>query len=137
MNKKFGVSWIIVVFIVGVFFGAAGGALFVTWKVIRFETDAIASAVAETTFSMVPPVAALNGENEEERLKLFESAARTRLNGGVLTLHASLPMLSEEKRVQITNILISISRNREKLALGRFESPPRDHIEEILAIYSK
>jgi hypothetical protein len=46
-------------------------------------------------------------------------------------------MLSEEKRNHMEGILISISRNREKLTLGRFDSPPLDHIEEILADYSK
>jgi len=98
LGKKFVASLVVVALVIGVLLGVAGGSSFVIWKVIRFETDAIVMAVAERTFSLVPVVIALGTEKEEERLNRFESAARSQLTAGIVALHSSLPMLSEEKR---------------------------------------
>ncbi len=135
--KKIGVVWVVTLFLVGILLGGSVGALYVSWNVTRFEADAITQAVAESALGLLPLVVALRQEGTEERLNLFESGARAQLNGNVVSLHTSLPMLSGLQRRRIADILFSIANKREKLGLGRFDSPPKSHIEDILSGYSE
>jgi ribosome assembly protein YihI (activator of Der GTPase) len=137
MKRKFVIVSVFLAFVAGAIIGGASGALFVSQKVVRYETDAIAMAVAESTFSVVPAVVALESDDQEAQLELFESAARARLNAGISTLHASIKLLNEDKRSYIEGVLKSIARNRDKLSLGQYDDPPKQHIENILAQYSE
>ena len=137
MKRKILLLSVSAAFIVGAIVGGASGALFVTWKVLGYETDAMAMSVAESTYSVVPAILALNSDDQDLQFQLFEAAARTQLNSGISALHASIRLLSEERRKHIQGVLKSISANREKLSLGEFDNPPKPHIEEILAQYSR
>jgi len=134
--KKIGAAWVVAIFVVGVVIGALGGALIVTWEVSRFETDAIAHAVADSTFSTVPILIAFNEESVDKRLALIESAARSQLTAGIVVMHVSMSMVSDEKKNSFHEILRSIASKREKLKVGKFSDPPLEHIEEILAAYA-
>ena len=134
--KKIGAAWVVAIFVVGVVIGALGGALLVTWEVLRFEADAMTSAAVDTTGSQVSILVAFNEENFDKQMNLIESVTRIHLISGILTLHLNMPVLSDEKRQAVTGTLKYIALNREKLKIGRFAEPPHDRIEEILAAYA-
>ena len=137
MKKEFGITWVIVVLIIGVVSGAAGGALLVTWKVMRFEADAITQSVAENAMGVIPELIALDEEETEARLAKFESAARSQIIGSIVALHFSLRYVTEEKRKSIEGVLRHIAANRDKLKVGKYGDPPRDDIENILKAYDE
>jgi len=58
--KKITILWITLSFVTGLTLGALGGALFVFTKEFRYETDAIAMAVAENVFSVTTPLIVIN-----------------------------------------------------------------------------
>lgn len=134
--KKVSAAWVVAVFVMGVVVGALGGALIVILEVQRYEADAIAFAVADSTFSTVPTLIAFDEESADKRLALIESAARSQLTAGIVVMHVSMSMVSDEKKDQLQEILRSIASKRERLKVGRFSDPPLDHIEEILATYA-
>lgn len=133
--KKITIFWITLSFITGATLGVLGGALFVSMKVLRYETDTMAMAAAETTFSVTTPLIMIHEKDGAARIDAFETAARRIVVAGVVSLHTSLPFLSDEKKRTIEGVLHSLARNREKLEIGRFSEPPLDHIEEILNKY--
>jgi len=135
VNKSFGPAWLVIVLILGVLMGAAGGALFVTWKVAGYETDAIAQSVAENAMGVIPALAALGEDDSELRLERFESAARTQITASIVTLHFGLRYASDEKRDYFEDVLRHIARIREKLKIGAYSAPPRQDIEDILRTY--
>ena len=134
--KKIGAVWVVAIFAVGVVVGGLGGALIVALQVQRYEADAATSVIAASTFRTVPTLLAFDEGNMDKRLALVESAARSELTAGIAMLHASLSLVSDEKRDQHKKILRSIALKRERLKVGRFSDPPLDHIEEILATYA-
>ena len=135
--KRIGIAWVLAIFCVGILLGAAGGALLVTWKVMRFEADAITDAVADSTGKASWLLVVLNEEDFEKRLELVESTARAQTITGALTLHFNLPHLSDKKRKYVEGVLKSVASNREKLRIGNFSDPPRSDIDDILKLYEK
>jgi len=133
--KRIGATWVLVGFVVGVLLGATGGALLVTWKVMRFEADAITQSVAENAMGVIPALAALDEEEVELRLERFESAARTQIIGSIVAMHFSLRYVTEEKGKYIEGVLRHIAANREKLRVGKYGDPARNDIEDILKVY--
>jgi len=120
--------------------GAIGGtcaALFVAWKTVRYETDAMVIAVAESTFSVIPAVLALGTDDQATRLETFKSAARSQLSGGVAIMHSRLDQVSEERREHIEGVLRSIARSRAKLSPGKIDDPPNPSVEVILTQYDR
>ena len=136
MKNKICAVWVVAIFVMGVVVGGLGGALIVAREVQRYEADAITDAIAKSTFSAVPTLIAFDEGSMDKRLALVESAARSELTAGIAMLHASMSLVSDEKKDQHQEILRSIALKRERLKVGRYSDPPLDHIEEILATYA-
>ncbi|MCH8142720.1 MAG: hypothetical protein IH908_14110 [Proteobacteria bacterium] len=136
MMKKIGLAWVVAIFVVGIVIGALGGALIVTVKNMRFETSVLTLAVADSSFSVVPTLLAFNEANLDKKLHLIESAARGQLNAGIVVMHSNMQIVSDEERDTLQGILRSITSKRERLKIGQFDDPPKDHIEDILAAYA-
>ena len=136
--NKIGITWIaLAVFIAGLIIGGLGGALVVTLNNARYQADAIVFSLTDTTASMVPLLAAISDGSESEQIALLESNARSQLIAGIVSLDASMPLVSEEGRRSISGVLTSIALNREKLKIGKYSDPPLDHIEGILVRYAE
>lgn len=135
--KKIGIVWVAAICVVSILLGALGGALLVTWKVIRFEADAVTHVAADATLNVASLLVMLDEEDFEKRIELFESLARSQTVVGVLNLHYNLQHLSEEKKQYVQSVLKGIATKRERLKIGNFADPPQAHIEEILKQYSE
>lgn len=135
--KKIGATWVIVIFVVGVLLGTVGGAAFVTWKVMRFEADAVTQSVAENAMGVMPALLALGGKDVESRIDKFEKAARIQIIGSIVAMHFSLRFVTEEKGKYVEGVLRHIAANRAKLKVGMYGDPVRNDIEEILKEYAE
>ena len=133
MTKKSTAVWAITTFVVGMVIGGLGGALVVTYNMIRIDTQAIVYSIADHTAALTPLVTYLN----EDELDQFASSARQQLTTGVVIIHHNLDLVSAEKRDMVEGVLASIARSRERLRLGQYADPPRPDVEEILDMYSE
>ena len=124
--------WVFAVFTVGLVIGGLGGALLVTVKTVRFEAYVMTRAIADSSFRLVPTLISLNEDGLGKQINLIASSARTQLTAGILTMHANMPLLSDDGKAFIEGILRFIASKRAELKIGRFAKPPRKDIEEIL-----
>lgn len=124
-------------FLSGLAIGGLSVALYLQTENSRFESEVLTQAVANSAYSYVPTLLAVTEDSVEQQIQQIESTARTQLIAGILLMNANMEYVSDNSRKHFRMILSSVARNREKLRLGQYASPPRDDIEAILVAYSE
>lgn len=125
-----------VVFVIGFVVGGLSVALYLQTEKSRYEADVLTQAIANSAFSYVPTLLAVSDGSIEDQISQIEASARTQLTGGVLLMNSNMDYVSPSSKEHFERILTSIAKNREKLGLGQYASPPREDIEAILIAYS-
>lgn len=136
MRKTIGLIGAALFFVAGLALGSGLGALYFSWKSISVESQAMTMAVADSAQRLTVLVNALDHEDSQKRIELFESGARSELNAAIVRMHATVTTLNGPQKRYVLDALRSISLKRKSLGLGQYDDPPKPHIEDILTQYS-